>query len=41
MGELVLELLYSRLKLVDQVLQRLNRIIANWSHCEVVMSAQT
>jgi len=34
MGEPVLELFYPRLQLVDQVLQRLHRVVANWCHCE-------
>lgn len=33
MAQLILELFYPRFELVDQLVQRLHGIIANWCHC--------
>jgi hypothetical protein len=37
----VLELLYPRLELVHQILQRFDCIVANWCHCERFGCAET
>jgi hypothetical protein len=40
-GEFVLELFYPRFKLVDQVLERLHGVIANWWHVELIARTKT
>ena len=37
----ILELLYPRLELVHQILQRFDCIVANWCHCERFVCAET